>query len=753
MPTIDELAPATAAADTDQLVVSQAGLTRRLSRAQVVAGLQPELSIPSGRLIGRSSTGSGPVETISLGANLTLTNGTLAAASTPFVVSQLPNGLVPSTTDLIPILQGGTTVAVTYSQFQNSLGRVNNVDVSQAMVTPTGGAASRRLADIAQTMLSTSGGTMTGALTLSGLPAAGGDAATKDYVDATAAAALPRSGGTLSGALTLSGNPSLASHAATKAYVDGQVGTALPRSGGTLAGALTLNGDPVAGNQAATKQYVDTRVARGGDTLTGPLTLAGAPTSALHAATKSYVDIQVQSALPLTGGTLSGSLILAGDPSLAHQAATKSYVDAHSGTGLTPSGGTMTGVLVLAADPVSAFQAVTKQYVDAKISRSGDTLTGPLVLAGDPTTGPQAATKSYVDSVATASGALLRSGGTLTGPLTLSGDPTTTTQAATKRYVDAQVATALPQSGGTVSGALTLSTAPTAAGHAATKQYVDAQVATAVPVSGGTVGGPLNLSATPTAPLHAVPKQYVDGIVGTYGLNLKLAPYGAPLNGSADDTPAFKAAYAAASSNAVIHVPNGTAVLQDCSAWGVSLSKPVKWVLDGTVRADGTALASAVPTGTNPAPTNLPGVVQGHSSSGVEFSRSNSSSTDLAVLHSSYVVGHAGGSNAVIANARTDTLIYNSPSNFVWAGLDRLIWTGIQAPTRTTLVQHVGRYVQTIRQTTTTDSNGAPLPQPELWAACLEYRDVTNKPSSAAAAAITVEMDWVGNGVDDAGNR
>ncbi|MBN8906413.1 MAG: hypothetical protein J0H99_07260, partial [Rhodospirillales bacterium] len=372
---------------------------------------------------------------------------------------------------------------------------------------------------------------------------------------------------------------------------------------------------------------------------------------------------------------------------------------------------------------------------------------------GDPTTGPQAATKSYVDSVATASGALLRSGGTLTGPLTLSGDPTTTTQAATKRYVDAQVATALPQSGGTVSGALTLSTAPTAAGHAATKQYVDAQVATAVPVSGGTVGGPLNLSATPTAPLHAVPKQYVDGIVGTYGLNLKLAPYGAPLNGSADDTPAFKAAYAAASSNAVIHVPNGTAVLQDCSAWGVSLSKPVKWVLDGTVRADGTALASAVPTGTNPAPTNLPGVVQGHSSSGVEFSRSNSSSTDLAVLHSSYVVGHAGGSNAVIANARTDTLIYNSPSNFVWAGLDRLIWTGIQAPTRTTLVQHVGRYVQTIRQTTTTDSNGAPLPQPELWAACLEYRDVTNKPSSACAASITVEMDWVGNGADDAGNR
>ena len=45
------------------------------------------------------------------------------------------------------------------------------------------------------------------------------------------------------------------------------------------------------------------------------------------------------------------------------------------------------------------------------------------------------------------------------------------------------------------------------------------------------------------------------------------------------------------------------------------------------------------------------------------------------------------------------------------------------------------------------------MPQPYLWAACLEFRDITGQPSSmTAAASLTVEMDWFGNGPDD-GNR
>jgi hypothetical protein len=61
--------------------------------------------------------------------------------------------------------------------------------------------------------------------------------------------------------------------------------------------------------------------------------------------------------------------------------------------------------------------------------------------------------------------------------------------------------------------------------------------------------------------------------------------------------------------------------------------------------------------------------------------------------------------------------------------------------------------VQTIRQNVQLDSSGRALPQPHLWAACLEYRDITGLPSSMAASSITVEMDWFGNGPDDGAQR
>ena len=67
--------------------------------------------------------------------------------------------------------------------------------------------------------------------------------------------------------------------------------------------------------------------------------------------------------------------------------------------------------------------------------------------------------------------------------------------------------------------------------------------------------------------------------------------------------------------------------------------------------------------------------------------------------------------------------------------------------------QHVGRYVQTIRQSIGTDASGKALPQPQLWAACLEYRDTTGRPSSWASNSLTVEMDWFGNGPDDGNLR
>jgi hypothetical protein len=121
MPTIDELAPATAASDTDELPVSQGGIARKLTRAQFLAGVQPQLALSAGTLIGRTSAGAGAPEAITLGANLKLDAGTLSAAAAPYLVASQPAGTVPTGADLVPLGQAGTNTAVSYAQFMAGL--------------------------------------------------------------------------------------------------------------------------------------------------------------------------------------------------------------------------------------------------------------------------------------------------------------------------------------------------------------------------------------------------------------------------------------------------------------------------------------------------------------------------------------------------------------------------------------------------------------------------------------------------------
>jgi hypothetical protein len=753
MSTIDDLAPAAAASDSDELMVSQNGIARKITRAQILAGFQPQLGIGAGTLLGRKSAGTGGPEQISVGANLSFNNGTLAASGGPFVIASLSAGTVPSSGDAVAIGQGGHNTAVTYGQFMSGLAGIANIDASRLLVTPTGGKSATRLSDFAAGTLSLIGGTLTGTLTLAADPASIMQAATKRYVDTQVATALPKSGGALSGVLSLAADPTTSLQAATKQYVDSHVANAVPKAGGTLTGPLTLAADPSAVLHATTKRYVDSQVStavpKAGGTLSGPLNLSADPATSLQAATKQYVDTRVSR----SGDTLTGPLVLSGNPAASLQAATKQYVDGQIATAVPKAGGTLSGALTLATDPAVPLGAATRQYVDKRVVRSGDTLTGPLVLAGDPATPLQAATKAYVDNK-TAS-ALPKSGGALSGALTLSGDPTSSSQAATKHYVDTQVATSLPLSGGTLTGALSLPANPTAALQAATKQYVDSRGVTALPLTGGTLTGSLTLAADPTMSQQAATKRYVDLAGGAAGaINVKASPYNAQINGITDDTAAFKAAYQAAPAGSVIHVPNGVTVLQNPNTWGIPLTKRVKWIVDGTSLHDGTPLSNAIPGGGGPANNFLPGIVAGNSTQSIEVSQTGSQPGDFAVLHSSYIVNHTGGptGGAVSANSRNETIIYNSPNNYVWGGLDRLLWCGIQSQAGSP-AQHVGRYVQTIRQSIGTDASGKALPQPQLWAACLEYRDTTGRPSSWASNSLTVEMDWIGNGPDDGNLR
>jgi hypothetical protein len=710
MPTIDQLAPATAAADSDELPVSQNLITRKITRAQVLAGVQAQINIPAGTILGRTTAGLGWPETIAIGNYLSLATGTLSAMAAPYSVALSPGGLVPSPGDLVPLGQGGKNVAVSYSVFFQGLSAIATVNGSQLQVTPTGSTTSLRLADLASSVVMKTGATLTGPLTLFSDPTAVLQAATKQYVDAK----VNRSGDTLIGPLQLVADPVVALQAATKNYVD--TSASLLHLGFTLSGPIVLAGDPSAPLNPATKQYTDTRLFRSGDTMTGPLGLSASPVSASQAATKGYVDGQVATALPLSGGILNGPL-------------------------------------TLAADPTSALQATTKQYADTKVARTGDTLSGLLTLSGTPTNPFHAAPKTYVDSQILT--VLPQAGGTMTGPLILNGAPTSSSQATTKSYVDIGLAAALPVTGGTVTGPITLTVAPAIPTNVTNKQYVDTQISAVLPLSGGSLSGLLTLASAPSVPLHAATKQYVDANPGPNGvINVKLAPCSAALNGVTDDTAAFITAYQLAHPGGTIYVPNGTTVIQAAPNWGIPTTKPVKWIIDGTTLSNGSPLGDSIPTGQNSSGVILPATVTGLGTSGAIVSQGNSQPTDFAVLHASYVVSHTGGSvQSVISNSRTDTIISQSPFNNVWSGYDRLVWNGSQTPSATSPSKHVGRYVQAIRQTVGTNSSGAPLPQPLMWSAYVQYLDTTGNPSSWTNASVTTEMDWIGNGADDANQR
>ena len=129
------------------------------------------------------------------------------------------------------------------------------------------------------------GDTMTGVLTLSGVPTAPLHAATKGYVDGVQTNVdlkVARAGDTMSGHLGLPAGPS-ATQAVRKDYVDAAdlaltttANTKVNRAGDTMTGALSVPHPPTADAHAATKQYADTKVAKSGDTMTGDLKIGNA---------------------------------------------------------------------------------------------------------------------------------------------------------------------------------------------------------------------------------------------------------------------------------------------------------------------------------------------------------------------------------------------------------------------------------------------------------------------------------------------
>ncbi|HEX6495380.1 MAG TPA: hypothetical protein VF018_07855 [Acidobacteriaceae bacterium] len=138
---------------------------------------------------------------------------------------------------------------------------------------------------------------------------------TQQYVDtsiSTSIGALQGSylrlqGGTMGGALNLSGDPTSALQATTKQYVDSataglssSVASKLPLTGGALTGPLTLAADPGSAMQAATKEYVDAHVGTQADwnAAAGSAQILNKPNFAAVATSGSYTDLSGRPTLP-----------------------------------------------------------------------------------------------------------------------------------------------------------------------------------------------------------------------------------------------------------------------------------------------------------------------------------------------------------------------------------------------------------------------------------------------------------------------
>jgi len=205
---------------------------------------------------------------------------------------------------------------------------------------------------------------------------------------------LPLAGGTLTGALTLSGAPTNANHASTKAYVDASVSSGAIADTDSLAeGSTNLYYTDARADVRATLRinaattdnisegstnlyYTDARV----NTLLGSYATeayadqaevdAKAYTdtreTAITTAYESYTDTAVAGIVdsaPAALDTLNElAAALGDDPNLSTTLSTA------IGTKVAKGGDTMTGALTLSGAPSSANHAATKAYVDASVS-------------------------------------------------------------------------------------------------------------------------------------------------------------------------------------------------------------------------------------------------------------------------------------------------------------------------------------------------------------------------------------------------
>ena len=292
------------------------------------------------------------------------------------------------------------------------------------------------------TKLNTSGGTMTGDITLgankatsTATPATDDTLTRKGYVDTQDALKLNLTGGTMSGAIAMGtakitglGDPTAAQDASTKTYTDTQRDTRLALSGGTMTGAIDM------GAQKITTTYT--------------------PTNNADLTTKTYVD-----------GILGSSTAAATSATAAASSATA------AATSETNAGNSATAAASSASSAASSYDQFDDRYLGSKSSEPSVDNDGDALLTGAlyyDTTGSQlkiyngsawsnaaftlgdALTNIVEDTTPQLGGNLDANSKCITNAVNIcaakvygTSNPTTACQLATKEYVDTIAAAGL----------------------------------------------------------------------------------------------------------------------------------------------------------------------------------------------------------------------------------------------------------------------------------------------------------------------
>lgn len=145
MPTIGQLPSANSVSDSDELPLFQAGQTVAATRAQFLAGMQQQLSVPQGALLGGIGPGTTAPVPITIGSNLALSGSTLSATAMPFEIAALASGTTPSAGDIVPLGQAGANVALPYAGFMQGISGVSGIKAGGFQAVAAGASAVRAI--------------------------------------------------------------------------------------------------------------------------------------------------------------------------------------------------------------------------------------------------------------------------------------------------------------------------------------------------------------------------------------------------------------------------------------------------------------------------------------------------------------------------------------------------------------------------------------------------------------------------------